>query len=142
MTRQHRQRPADAPARRRGIAALFVLVCLSFATVVGTLLMQAVVAERADMSRLALRHQAECLLDSGVDRAIAQLARSSVYRGETWSISSAELPGAGPASVHIDIKPDPANPNRLRLRVTTSLRSLKGPAVEAAKELNVITVTD
>jgi hypothetical protein len=137
MTRGPRQRSVDALARRRGVAALFVLVCLSFATVVGTLLMQAVVAERADMSRLALRHQAACLLDSGVDRAIAQLARSAVYRGETWSISAAELPGAGPASVHIDVKSEPANPNRLRLRVTTTLRGPKGAAIEAAKELSV-----
>jgi type II secretory pathway component PulK len=126
---------------RRGVAALFVLICLSFATVVATLLMQTGVAERTYVSRLALTHQAQWLVEAGVDRAVAQLARSSRYTGETWPISATRLGGAKSAVVHIEIRQDTSDPKRRSVHVTARLQEGGATTVEAAKELSVMVGT-
>ena len=72
--------------RRRGVAALIALVCLSLATIVGTLLLQAGLSEQRYLDRLALQAQGEWLVEAGFSRARAQLANSGRYSGETWAI--------------------------------------------------------
>ncbi len=133
--RLHRHRTVRS-SPRHGAAALFVLICLSFATVVTTLLMKAGLAERTYTSRLELTHQADWLVEAGVDRAAAQLARSADYADETWPISAARLDGSRTAVVHIEINrdadpedaPDPRDGRTPRRRGTT---------VEATKEVRV-----
>jgi type II secretory pathway component PulK len=143
MTPLLQRRQTCRCATRRGVAALFVLICLSFATVVATLLMQAVVAERKYVARLAQTHQAEWLVEAGVDRAVAQLARSSRYTGETWPISATRLGRARNAVVHIEIKQDTFNPKLRNVHVTADLQEGDTTTrVEAAKEMNVMVAVD
>lgn len=138
MTRRHR-RPPDRIASRSGAAALLVLVCLSFATVVATLLVEAGLAGRKYTTRLELTHQADWLVEAGLSRAAAQLARSPKYAGETWRVPAAPNEKSRPQRswtgvVHIQIK-DVGPPKSRLIRVTAELHGESGIAVEAAKEV-------
>jgi type II secretory pathway component PulK len=137
MTPLEHRRKSCRLATRRGGAALFVLICLSFATVAATLLMQTGVAERTYASRLVLTRQAEWLVEAGLDRAAPRLARSSRYAGETWPISAAGLGPGRSAVVHIEIKQDTTDPTRRSIRVQAKLREGDATTVQAAKDLIV-----
>jgi len=137
MTPLPHRRQTRRSVARCGVSALFVLICLSFATVVATLLMQAGVAERTYISRLALTRQAEWLAEAGVDRAIVQIARSSRYIGETWPISAARLGDGRTAVVHIEVKLDASDPKLRSIHVTADLQQMGATTVEAAKEVRV-----
>ena len=66
MMRRSRSYPIKRPSGRCGAAALFVLICLSFATIVATLLVKAAVVEKTYESRQALTHQADWLVEAGI----------------------------------------------------------------------------
>jgi hypothetical protein len=50
------------------------------------------------------RMQADLLLESGFDRAAAQLARDPSYQGETWRLSAETLASPGGEAGEVEIK--------------------------------------
>ncbi len=123
-------------ATRNGVAALLVIVCLSFATVVATLLIQAALAERSYANRIALTYQADWLVEAGIDRAAAQLARSSTYEGEIWPISFQNVDRPFNAVVRIEIKRTGDSQPRL-LRVRADIRGEGSTQFESHKEIRL-----
>lgn len=114
---------------RRGTLLLAVLVCLIVATSLLTAMVQSALASRRQVRSLARLAQVELLLQSGFDRAVAQITADSEYRGETWRLPAVSLAaeslaaaspgaaspgvggspsGAGGAEVTIQIEPSPA----------------------------------
>jgi type II secretory pathway component PulK len=87
MNHQNKRRAKRQANSRRGVAALIALVCLSLATIIGTLLLQGSLAEQRYFDRLELQSQGEWLVEAGFSRARAQLARSPKYSGETWIVA-------------------------------------------------------
>jgi hypothetical protein len=136
VMRRSRSSPIKRSSGRCGAAALFVLICLSFATIVATLLVKAAVAERTYASRLALTYQADWLVETGVNRAAAQLGRSGSYPGETWPLPAAQLDGSRGATIHIDVKAD-ADPKFRRVHVAAELQGQSGTTVRSAKVIRI-----
>lgn len=136
MMRRSRSYPIKRPSGRCGAAALFVLICLSFATIVATLLVKAAVVEKTYESRQALTHQADWLVEAGLNRAAAQLGRSGSYTGETWPLPAAQLDGSRGATIHIDVKAD-SDPKFRRVHVAAELQGQSGTTVRAAKEIRI-----
>jgi hypothetical protein len=75
---------------RRGLTVVAVLMCLIVLTLLGAALLKLGLVRRQINRNYELRLQAEWLLESGVNRALARAAERD-YKGETWRISAAEL---------------------------------------------------
>jgi type II secretory pathway component PulK len=126
---------ARTPARsRRGIAALIALVCLSLATIVGTLLLQAALGEQTYLSRLERKSQGDWLVEAGFSRARAQLAKSARYSGESWAIPGSSLGRTQDAVVRIVARSDSANSPRRHVDVTATFAQTNEPAIEASRD--------
>ncbi len=119
---------------RRGVAALIALVCLSLATVVGTLLLQAALSEQRYLSRLEVESQCEWLVEAGFSRAAAQLAKSPRYSGETWTIPAASVGHAENAIVKIAVRADAADPSQRQIAVTATFAGANHPAIEGSRK--------
>jgi hypothetical protein len=85
MTPRMAQRP------RRGIMVVAVLLCLIVVMLLGAALLKIALAQRGINRDLERRLQAEWLVESGINRALARIAADRDYTGETWSISAADL---------------------------------------------------
>jgi hypothetical protein len=120
---------------RQGIAALIALVCLSLATVVGTLLLQAALGEQRYLSRLELQSQGEWLVEAGLSRARARVAKSARYSGETWTIPGSTLGRTQNAIVRIAVRLSASRtpPRHVDLSVTFS--ESNEPAITASRDL-------
>jgi hypothetical protein len=79
-----------APNPRRGLTVVAVLMCLIVLTLIGAALLKLGLVRRQINRDYELRLQAEWLLESGVNRALARLAESG-YKGETWRLGAADL---------------------------------------------------
>jgi hypothetical protein len=121
---------------RNGVAAILVLICLSFATVVATLLIQAALAERTYANRIALTYQTDWLVEAGIDRAAAQIAQSSSYKGETWPVTFPTGDRQSNAVVHIDIQRTADSQTRL-VRVNAEIRGEGASQFESHKEIHL-----
>jgi hypothetical protein len=119
---------------RRGIAALIALVCLSLATIVGTLLLQAALGEQRYLSRLELQSQGEWLVEAGFSRARARLAKSARYSGETWTIPGSTLGRTQNAIVRIAVRSDAASTSRRQVDVTATFSGLNEPSMAASRD--------
>jgi hypothetical protein len=108
---------------RQGIAALIALVCLSLATIIGTLLLQAALAEQRYLNRLELQSQGEWLVEAGFSRARAQLAKSARYSGETWTIPGSSFSSAQNATVRIAVRTDASPVAHVQLRRPSPTRT-------------------
>jgi hypothetical protein len=75
---------------RRGMAVVAVLVCLIVLTLIGATLLKLGLVRRQINRDFELRLQAEWLVESGVNRALARAAESN-YKGETWRLAAADL---------------------------------------------------
>src|SRR5262245_56471610 len=95
-----------ASSRRhpRGLAIVPVLLCFVLILLLCGALFRVAVARRDQLRSEDLALQTEWLVESGCERAAAQLARSSQYRGETWTIPAAELGGSWGATVSITVE--------------------------------------
>ena len=97
-----------APGPRRGLTSVAVLFCLVVVMLIGAALVRIALTQRGFDRDLERRLQAEWLVESGVERALARLDADRGYAGETWSISSEELgtPREGrPAGIHENADP-------------------------------------
>jgi type II secretory pathway component PulK len=122
---------------RRGVAALIALVCLSLATIVGTLLLQAALGEQRYLNRLELKSQGEWLVEAGFSRAAAQLARSARYSGETWTISGSAFGRTQDATVRIVVDRNSANVSRRHVDVQATFSQSNEPAIEASRDFPI-----
>jgi type II secretory pathway component PulK len=108
-----------------------VLVCLIIVTLISGAVLKVSVAQRELARSQERRLQAEWLAESGVERAMAGLARDRDYRGETWTLSAHDLgqserepTGTSPAQaetaaaqVTIAVERVPAATNRRRIHI-------------------------
>jgi type II secretory pathway component PulK len=118
-----------AHRHRRGITLVAVLICLLAVMLLGASLLKIALAQRGINRDLERRLQAEWLVESGVERALARIAADPDYTGETWSISAADLglseagqPGsskekAGAGLVTIGVDRPAGETNRRRIRI-------------------------
>jgi hypothetical protein len=90
-------------ARRGSVFPIFVVALLLVTTVTGSLI-KATVLQKKRVSLTNVSAQAEWLAQSGLDRAIAQLAESAEYAGEEWKISNDQLGGKHSAIVDLTVK--------------------------------------
>jgi type II secretory pathway component PulK len=121
---------------RRGIAALIVLACLSLATIVGTLLLQAALSEQRYLNRLELQSQGEWLAEAGFSRAAAQLAKSPHYSGETWTIPGSSFGRTQNAIVRIAVSASPAEASPRHVDVTATFSLSNEPAIQVSRDFS------
>jgi type II secretory pathway pseudopilin PulG len=76
---------------RRGMTVIAVLICLIVVILLGGAMLKVGLAQRAVARDHQDRLQAEWLAESGANRALARLSGDPGYKGETWSLSRAEL---------------------------------------------------
>ena len=75
---------------RRGSTVIAALVCLIVLTLIGATLLKLGVVRRQSNHDFEIRLQADWLLESGSNRALARAAERD-YKGETWRLSAADL---------------------------------------------------
>jgi len=89
---------------RRAALLISVLVCLTVVMVLFTRWVKLASLERQQLRDQQNRLQAEYLAESGLERAIAQLAMDATYAGETWRIDKESLRGRDGATVAIQVE--------------------------------------
>ncbi|HEV8002729.1 MAG TPA: hypothetical protein VGP63_22780 [Planctomycetaceae bacterium] len=127
--------PRTPRPRRRGVAALIALVCLSLATIVGTLLLQAGLSEQRYLDRLALQAQGEWLVEAGLSRARARLTRSARYSGETWAIPGSSFGRVQNATVKISVQSSATSVSRRHVEVIATFAASNEPAMTGSCEV-------
>ena len=95
---------------KRGAVLAVTLACLLVVTMLGGLLLRALLLERRQSARRTRQVQTMWLAESAVARARAQLARAPDYAGETWTIAAGTLGDRWPATVTIRVAPVDAQP--------------------------------
>jgi Tfp pilus assembly protein PilX len=73
---------------RRGAALVIVLLVILVATGIATAMVQMAVQQRRQFASDLRRAQADWFAQAGLDRAVAQLAMTPDYTGETWTIAA------------------------------------------------------
>ncbi len=81
------------PVSRGGVILAAALTALFVVSLLGLALVQLVLIHHRQEQIEAQRQQCFWLAESGVQRALARLAKSPDYAGETWTIPSATLTG-------------------------------------------------
>jgi Tfp pilus assembly protein PilX len=103
---------------RRGAALVIVLILLvAMVAIIGTLVYM-LLAEHRQLRGHDDQLQAMWLVESGLQRASAQLVRSADYPGETWTVSAEDLGGEDDGSVEILVQSVEGDPNVRRVQVT------------------------
>jgi hypothetical protein len=105
-----------ARGRRAGFAALLGVAGLSVLALVLMAVLALALRERRQVQSEERRVQAAWLAESGLERARARLENDPAYAGETWALSSADLPGGG-GRVEIVVEPVVNDPARRSVRV-------------------------
>ncbi len=109
-----RQRPTRRRRRAAVLAATLVCVLVVMA-MLGHMLL-AVVQSGRQLHVERNRRQCDLLLQAGVSRATLRRAQDADYRGETWSLPSAEILGSGDGQVTIEFSPgENSQPARLHV---------------------------
>lgn len=87
----------------RGAALIAALIALTIVATLATIMTQSYVALERE-NRLALRRlQAHALVESGLERGAAQLAKNADFVGETWTIDPKDSGLDLPATVVIRV---------------------------------------
>jgi hypothetical protein len=63
---------------------IIAMICLVLASALTISLVQIVILQRVQVERDEWQVQAEWLAESGIDRAVVQLAANATYAGEEW----------------------------------------------------------
>jgi len=123
--------PLKTQTPRRGITLVVVLLCLFVVMLLGAALLKIALAQRGINRDLERSMQAEWLVESGLERALARITADRDYTGETWSISAADLglseeglPGnsaqkpltAGVVTIVVDRPASKTNRRRIRVQ--------------------------
>jgi hypothetical protein len=94
-----------------------VIVCLTVVAVIATAWMRTIVLEHRQVRAAALGVQAEYLVASGLERAVAQLAGDPSYAGEIWRVDADSLRSRDGATVTIRVTNESDDPRARRVRV-------------------------
>ena len=95
---------------KRGAVLAVTLVCLLVVTMLGGLLLRALLLERRQSAQRSRQAQTMWLAESAVARARARLAATPDYAGETWTITAETLGDRWPATVTIRVAAVDASP--------------------------------
>jgi Tfp pilus assembly protein PilV len=123
--------------RRRGLVMFAVLVCLVLIAMISGVLLKVAAAQRETLRIEERRLQAEWLVESGLERAVARLSQSADYKGETWELSADDLGGPAPGLVKIEVKTIESQPTRRRVRVQADYPRGADRRARQSKELTV-----
>jgi hypothetical protein len=108
---------ADRRKRRRGAAAILVLVGLAVVTLIFLSILKLIAVQRQSVELQTRQVQAAWLADSGVQRARARLTADSGYHGETWNIPAQEIGGRDGAAIVIRVEEVAGKPDRRTIHV-------------------------
>jgi hypothetical protein len=98
--------------KQRGAILILILACMAIASVLLILGVQFAVSIHRTTRTFGWSVQAQCLAQSGLERAAAKLAADADYPGETWKIPAEELGGDYAAILKIEVKPMPDKTGR------------------------------
>ncbi len=104
-------------SRRRGAALLAAIVCVSIAAAVMIGIAHVATQAYREVGLEQCRLQAGWILESGVDRAAAQLAADGDYAGEIWSLPPEEVGGRYDGEVRIHVESVEGQPSWRQVRV-------------------------
>ncbi len=91
--------------RRRGIAVLVAVVCVSIAAAVMVGIIHLALQGYRQAELDERRTQACWIAESGVDLAAARLRADHRYSGENWRLAAASIGGRHDAEVRIEVQP-------------------------------------
>jgi Tfp pilus assembly protein PilX len=100
--------------KRRGVVLILILACLAIASVLLMAGVKLALANHRFTRTFGWNVQAQCLAESGLERAAAQLAADADYSGETWKIPADIFDGENAGLVKIEVK-SVADQNKSRL---------------------------
>ncbi|SIO07845.1 hypothetical protein SAMN05444166_2338 [Singulisphaera sp. GP187] len=124
---------------RRGSITVFVLVCLVAITMICGVLLRIGLAERQRIRAEERRLQADWLVESGLERAVARLAESKgEYQGETWEVSPTDLGGRDSGRVTIAVEAPKEESGQRRVRVQADYPHDATARVRLRKALTVV----
>ncbi len=106
-----------SPCRRRGVALLAAIVCVSVATAVMCGLVHLATQAYRETELEQRREQAGWIAQSGAQRALAQLTANPEYSGEQWSLPAQAIGGRHNAQVTIQVDPLEGQENWRRVRI-------------------------
>jgi Tfp pilus assembly protein PilX len=103
--------------RRRGVAAVVVLILLGVSTMIFLSALKLIAIERQSVELQIREIQAGWLAESAVQRASARLAADDAYHGETWTLSAQDLGGRDGARIVIRVHEVAGKPDRRAVHV-------------------------
>lgn len=109
--------PSLPNGRRRAMISVAALIALFVVGLVCVGLVKVAFSRRVEVGLRERRSQAEWLAESGLDRAMARLAASTDYPGETWNLSAEEFGGRGTATVDIRVEKVADRPDRRSVHI-------------------------
>lgn len=122
---------------RQAAALAIVLAVMILATALLAIWARAVIAAHRQQRREQRRCQVEWLVESGIERAVAQLRRAEDYRGERWRIAADKLGGRDQAVVVIQVEPVADLATRRIVHVRADYPENPGRRVRHSKQLTV-----
>lgn len=100
-----RARITRASTHRRGGTIIIVIAFFAVAMALLASWVQSALTHQRQVRRWHQESQVVCLAESGVRRAVAQLAKDQNYRSEEWIIEADSLGGIHTAEVSILVEP-------------------------------------
>src|SRR5690606_28004225 len=89
--------------RRSATVLVCVLACLVVVTGITAAMIKSALTARKTVRQERARAQVTFLLEAGIGRAVAQLARDADYQGESWQLPADVLDGSDAARVDITV---------------------------------------
>jgi Tfp pilus assembly protein PilV len=123
--------------KRRGVVLILVLACLAIASVLLITGIKLALSSYRVARAFSWSVQAQWLVESGMERAAAQLAADANYSGETWNISAKDLGGDDAGIVKIEVKKVPEHDKRRLIKVEAEFPDDPLDRVQYSKELTL-----
>jgi hypothetical protein len=129
---------AASGRRRDGFVAALMVVVLFALVLLGGGLLRIIWLRHSDLRGAERRLQAEWLAGSALDRAAARLADEPSYAGETWTIPADQLDGHHAASVLIEVRPVPGQPDRRTIRARADYPAVESRRARQSRETTIV----
>jgi Tfp pilus assembly protein PilX len=123
--------------KRRGMILILILACLTIAAALLIVGVKLALSNHRFTQTFRWNMQAQCLAESGMDRAAAQLSADADYSGETWKIPAEQLGGEAAGIVTIEVKPIEGQTNRRLVKVQSDFPDDPQDRVRYSKELTL-----
>ena len=125
------------PHTRSGAVLAMVLVSLLVASLLGLALVQTVLIHHRQTRLLGRQQQCFWLAEAGVQRAIAGLAATADYSGETWEVSAETLGAERSAVVTIEVTRPADSAETRQIRVEARFPDEPTQRIASLRELVV-----